>query len=426
MTDVAKDVFGNADLASGGALAPEQRTLKPAKRKRPLTNIEKRQSDITSLVMGVDVTGAIGQEDDATGITMGGKVPDPLVKKPKRKVGYVQMSKSANGDYQVVIADEPNGLVYEAFAKELQNRFGSELQFSNEPNLEATNVFDLLIHSEDDVELIPSAPHITVLDNSSLLIESEGIAFTFDSETDGFIDETPVYAVQKSEGYMIRVEGRDIAYIPECDEIPAWAEEAHLLFAKQEFQELEPGTVIYSTREISKNVNIDARTMSLNEARTLRGIPSPIIDAAISFLVDQQDYEYVIRKSYDEQRYTMGPMYIPNLLDAHNDWTDATELEKGVWGYVRTGDRTINLQHDPSIKAGEWVGILSWPDSFKTTLKLPGRGDMYYEFPPGTVYVGIIWEPFAWKLIKAGKIRGLSMGGKAPRIYADIETPANA
>jgi len=34
--------------------------------------------------------------------------------------------------------------------------------------------------------------------------------------------------------------------------------------------------------------------------------------------------------------------------------------------------------------------------------------------------MGIVWEPWAWQMVKDGKLRGLSIGGKAQRIDADI------
>jgi hypothetical protein len=37
--------------------------------------------------------------------------------------------------------------------------------------------------------------------------------------------------------------------------------------------------------------------------------------------------------------------------------------------------------------------------------------------------VGVVWEPWAWGLVKAGKLQGLSMGGSANRVQADLEVP---
>lgn len=122
----------------------------------------------------------------------------------------------------------------------------------------------------------------------------------------------------------------------------------------------------------------------------------------------------------DERRYTMGPMYVPNMVDAHGEWTDPDELQKAVWDYVRAGDRRIRLQHNRSVVAGEWVEVLAWP--YEVTVPMYGA-DMEgrkLTYPANTVFLGVVWEPWAWELIKAGKLRGYSIGGKADRVLADL------
>ena len=37
-------------------------------------------------------------------------------------------------------------------------------------------------------------------------------------------------------------------------------------------------------------------------------------------------------------------------------------------------------------------------------------------FPAKTVYMGVRWEPWAFREILDGKLNGLSMGGSAPRM----------
>jgi hypothetical protein len=44
-----------------------------------------------------------------------------------------------------------------------------------------------------------------------------------------------------------------------------------------------------------------------------------------------------------------------------------------------------------------------------------------HTYPANTVFLGVIWEPWAWELIQAGKILGYSIGGKAERLYVDME-----
>jgi hypothetical protein len=43
------------------------------------------------------------------------------------------------------------------------------------------------------------------------------------------------------------------------------------------------------------------------------------------------------------------------------------------------------------------------------------------DFPANTVFMGVIWEPWAWELIKTGKLRGYSIGGKAERVLVDLD-----
>jgi hypothetical protein len=41
-------------------------------------------------------------------------------------------------------------------------------------------------------------------------------------------------------------------------------------------------------------------------------------------------------------------------------------------------------------------------------------------FPANTVFLGVQWEPWAWELVKADKLRGYSIGGRAQRLLADL------
>jgi len=122
----------------------------------------------------------------------------------------------------------------------------------------------------------------------------------------------------------------------------------------------------------------------------------------------------------DERRYTMGPMYVPNMVDAHGEWTDPDELQSAVWEYVRAGDRGIRLQHNRSVVAGEWVEVLAWP--YEVTVPMFGAemDGRKLTYPANTVFLGVVWEPWAWEMVKAGKLRGYSIGGKADRVLADL------
>lgn len=127
-----------------------------------------------------------------------------------------------------------------------------------------------------------------------------------------------------------------------------------------------------------------------------------------------------VTKALDEQRYTFGPLYVPDALDAHGDFTTASTLQRAAWDYVRRsvlqGSNRIYRQHT-NIPAGEWVEMATWPFEHEVEVTLPnGNGEIETtkrKFPAGTVYQGIVWDESTWPDVKAGRIRGLSLGGRA-------------
>lgn len=131
--------------------------------------------------------------------------------------------------------------------------------------------------------------------------------------------------------------------------------------------------------------------------------------------------KFNIQKAVNEKRYTLGAMYIPDIEDAHGEWTDADELQRAVWDYVRSNDRRIRLQHNRDVVAGEWVEVMAFPYSLTVPIKTADGEEMEHTYPPNTVFLGVIWEPWAWSMVTEGKIRGYSIGGKAERLFVDID-----
>jgi len=121
----------------------------------------------------------------------------------------------------------------------------------------------------------------------------------------------------------------------------------------------------------------------------------------------------------EEQRFTLAPVYVPGIEDAHGEFTDEDTLQKALWDWMREGDRTIYLQHSEKA-AGEMVEMLTWPMPIETALAVPGEGITKYAFPENTPFMGVIWEPWAWEMVKAGELRGYSIGGNAQRMEADL------
>ena len=127
-----------------------------------------------------------------------------------------------------------------------------------------------------------------------------------------------------------------------------------------------------------------------------------------------------VAKADTALRYTLGPMYVPDALDAHDEWTDANELQSAVWKYVQSGDRQIRLQHNREIVAGEWVECMAWPWEVTVPMTTADGLESPRTFPANTVFLGVQWEPWAWELVKGGQLNGYSIGGKAERVLADL------
>lgn len=148
----------------------------------------------------------------------------------------------------------------------------------------------------------------------------------------------------------------------------------------------------------------------------------PFLDQEIDL---EDDFDYAVVKARGEDRYTLGPVYMPNQYDAHGEWVTPEDLQKSVWDYVREtgGDRTVYLQHSPR-PAGEWVEVMTWPHEVRATMTKSIDGVQKSEetvFPAGTAYMGVQWQPWAWEKVKRNELTGFSMGGHARRVEAEID-----
>lgn len=161
----------------------------------------------------------------------------------------------------------------------------------------------------------------------------------------------------------------------------------------------------------------------IEDTLELRGHARPYdltLDDKIDLMISKSTG--VVSKA-DEQRYTLGPWYVPNVEDAHGEFTDDDTLQIALWDWVRKGDRTIYLQHGDKA-AGEMVEILTVPFPVEADLTVPNQGTTRYQFPANTPFMGVVWESWAWDLVKAGKLRGYSIGGTARRMTADLPVDA--
>jgi hypothetical protein len=122
----------------------------------------------------------------------------------------------------------------------------------------------------------------------------------------------------------------------------------------------------------------------------------------------------------EEARFTLAPWYVPDTEDAHGEFVEADDLQQSLWDFTRKGDRTVYFQHTDE-PVGEIVeGPLQFPFEITASLEVPGESATEWTFPAGTPFVGVVWSKAAWPLVKEGKIRGMSMGG---RVQAISEAP---
>jgi len=138
-------------------------------------------------------------------------------------------------------------------------------------------------------------------------------------------------------------------------------------------------------------------------------------------------YSAAIIKATDEKQYTFGVVYKATNesdepeLDAHSEFATADELQESLWDYVKAGKRDIFIQHGMIEglgfkKAGEFVEIVSWPMEVEVELTLPGGKVNKTTIPANSIFMGVLWQDWSWKLVKEGKIRGYSFAGLAKRV----------
>jgi hypothetical protein len=77
------------------------------------------------------------------------------------------------------------------------------------------------------------------------------------------------------------------------------------------------------------------------------------------------------------------------------------------------------LQHNRDVVAGEWVEIMTFPYELSVPMSKANGDTDNFTSPAITVFMGVLWKDWAWELVKSGKLRGYSIGGKAKRIGSD-------
>ncbi len=70
-----------------------------------------------------------------------------------------------------------------------------------------------------------------------------------------------------------------------------------------------------------------------------------------------------------------------------------------------------------------WLEVMTFPYELSVPMMKADGTSSTVTYPPNTVFMGVQWKDWAWDLVKAGKLRGYSIGGKAQRISADLPEP---
>jgi 2'-5' RNA ligase len=126
------------------------------------------------------------------------------------------------------------------------------------------------------------------------------------------------------------------------------------------------------------------------------------------------------------RRFTLAPWYVPDTLDAHGEWATPDDVQQALWGYVDSGDRDVRLQHDRTVSAGRWVEAVTWPYEVELPMQQASGTVTKETYPPGTVFLGVVWEPWSWELVQKGMVTGLSIGGKAARVSTPMTKEVGA
>lgn len=124
-----------------------------------------------------------------------------------------------------------------------------------------------------------------------------------------------------------------------------------------------------------------------------------------------------ILKSDPERRYTVGVALPARYVDLQGDWAEADDLLDASIAFVRrtSNDRTVFIDHGRT-PAGEWTQVMSLPFDCEANLASPGEKARVVKLRKGTVLLGVVWSPETWRdHVKTGRLRGLSVGGRATR-----------
>lgn len=134
-------------------------------------------------------------------------------------------------------------------------------------------------------------------------------------------------------------------------------------------------------------------------ASLLRGLhPEAIVGA--------KEYDYVVKGLVEEQRITVGVVYMPNEADLQREWASREVIEKAAHDWL-ANYRKVDAEH-------------SWQEGSGTPVEsYIAPCDIYTYFgkrldepiTEGSWVVAVRWSEPMWEKVKKGDIRGYSLGG---------------
>ena len=147
------------------------------------------------------------------------------------------------------------------------------------------------------------------------------------------------------------------------------------------------------------------------------------------------------------QRYTLGVVYEPDVVDAQGEYAQAPAIEKAAWDFLRKlqgqGLTKLAVQVIKSLAEGdarldvtELVDLAKSLGDMHTDLTSPHGAIVESYLAPCDLFIngeavrkgawllGVQWSPEYFAKIQAGERTGLSMGGTAIKVRAQTQVAA--
>lgn len=168
------------------------------------------------------------------------------------------------------------------------------------------------------------------------------------------------------------------------------------------------GPMVFDDPTIEIRLDGAALAKALEDARIL---PSATSTDAAEVLVQKRTARGVERvaKAEEEQRYVLGVMLEPDIVDSQGDTYDAATIERAAHLYL-TKFRNAGLMHQQLVN-----NMVELVESYIAPMDLV-FGDV--TIPKGTWLAAYkIYDDEIWAAVKSGELTGLSIGGTARKVH---------